>query len=794
MASDRWDAIDRVWHAVLARPEPEREAAIAELCAGDEALRHDVESLFRHLARASAAGFGAATATRHTSLVGRQIGPYSVHALLGAGGMGEVYQARDTTLGREVAIKIVPDAWLASPERRARFDREAWLLASLNHPNVGAIYGVHESDGIRALVLELVDGETLAERIARHATASQPRRGLPVAEVRQLAGQIAEAIEAAHERGIIHRDLKPSNIKVTTDGRVKVLDFGLARAVDAGGSGADLGTAPTTPADATIEGALMGTPAYMSPEQARGRAVDVRADVWGFGCVLYEMLTGAQVFTGEGLADVLANVIKAEPDWSALPADTPAALRVCLRRCLQKDVRQRFHHMGDVRLTMEGAFEAAPAGGDRTRSKPVVYVAWAATALLGIAAIVVAAVWNRGPASSAQPLATAPPVLFNPRIGGGGTATAATIQEAIDLVAPGGIVTLLPGTYAESLTINKGVTIQATGERSGVVVLAPSGTPESVVEIATTEHVALIGLTIHVPGANGIRGTGAVNLTVDRSTVLALNPPMGRSQLITVTHDPTTTGPRARAVIRSSVLDGTIQKLPPRVARPQNIAIRLVGDVDGVIERNTIRRTGGICVLVTSGTDLAGVTNVDIVDNEIDECHPVDRVGAILVGVPSVLAIHRDQAITATGLVNIVGNTFRNSSEDCVTAAVAFDTFGGRIERNRFLNFVQPCANPNTRSLPAAVWLGLQRNFRVPKVAPTVRFNDFVGNAQAGIRVAPWYAVRVDASCNFWGSERGPSGAGPGDGDVVLVGQGATPPVFLPFAKAPIARTKVAGC
>jgi hypothetical protein len=503
------------------------------------------------------------------------------------------------------------------------------------------------------------------------------------------------------------------------------------------------------------------------------------------------MLTGAEPFAGEGLADVLANVITAEPDWSAVPADTPAALIVCLRRCLQKDASQRFHHMGDVRLAMQGAFETPAMRGPRRPR--IAYVGLAAAALVGTAAIT-ASIWNRGPAGSESRSAASPPVLFFPSIGGGGSATAATIQEAIDKVALGGTVTVLPGTYTESLIIKKGLTLQATGERSGTVVLAPSGTPESVVEIATSEPVTLVGLTIHVPGANGIRGTGVVNLTVDRSRVLALNPKMGRSQLINVANDTTGTGPRARVVIRASMIDGTIQKLPPRVARPQNIAVRLVGDIDGVLERNTIRRTGGICVLVTSGADLAGVTNVDIMDNDIDECHPVDRVGAILVGVPSVLTIAPGQLITATGLVNIVGNTFRNSSEDCLTAAIAFDTFGGRIERNRFLNFVQPCANPNTRSLPGAIWLGLQQDFRLPKVAPTVRFNDFVGNAHAGVRVGPRYAVRVDATCNFWGSERGPAGAGPGDGDVVFVGRDATAPVFQPFAKAPVARTKLGGC
>jgi hypothetical protein len=801
MSPEQWDAVDRVWHAVLERPEHERPAALTELCAGDEALRHDVESLLGHLARASAAGFGAAAGAARASLIGRRIGPYAVQTLLGAGGMGEVYQAHDATLGRDVAIKILSEVWPASPERRARFDREALLLASLNHPNIGAIYGVHESDGIRALVLELVDGETLAERIARHATTSLPPRGLPIADVIMIAGQMVEAIEAAHERGIIHRDLKPANIKITADGRVKVLDFGLGRAVGAAGSVSDVADALTTAADATVDGALLGTAAYMSPEQARGRPVDTRTDIWAFGCVVYEMLAGAKAFTGDGLAEVLANVIKGEPDWTALPAQTPPALRLCLRRCLQKDARQRFHHIADVRLAMEDAFEASPRGSDSStrrghRAMRVVYVGWAATALVAIAAIAIAVVVNRNSAGSRgnSPPSAAPPVLYSPRIGGGGTATAATIQEAIDQVARGGTVTLLPGTYAEAVTIKKGLTLQATGERSGAVILAPGGSAASVVEIETTEPVTLRGLTVHVSGVSGIRGTGAVNLTVEQSVVLAVNPPMDRSHLVQVVNNSTPAGSRARAVLRQSVLDGAVAKLPPRVARPQNIAVQLVGDLDGVLERNTIRRTGGICIVVGPRTDLTGTTNVDIVNNDIDECHPVDRVAAIKVGAPSVLTLSPEKPITATGTVNIIGNTLRNSSEDCLTSAIAFDTFSGRIERNRIVNFIQPCAMPTTRNLPGAIWLGLRGNFRLPPVAPAVRFNDLAGNAHAGLRLAPNFAVRVDASCNFWGSERGPSGAGPGDGDILLVGQAATAPVFLPFATAPIARSKNGGC
>ena len=363
MTPERWQEVDRIWHAVLARPEPERAAAIAELCEGDEDLRREVESLFASLGQASAAGFAAAPglAAPVTSLIGRQLGPYTVTGLLGVGGMGEVYRAHDSTLGRDVALKILPDIWLADAERRMRFEREARLLASLNHPNIAAIYGIQESaprsalqESVRALVLELVEGETLADRLAAH------RGGLPLHEATNLAAQIVDALEAAHGRGIVHRDLKPANIKVTPDGRVKVLDFGLARAVAGEDTGGGLATSPTVTAQSTRVGVLLGTAAYMSPEQARGHSADRRADIWAFGCVFYEMITGTPAFSGSEVADVLANVLKAEPDWNALPAETPSAVRLCLQRCLQKERRERFHDIGDVRLALGGAFDQRP--------------------------------------------------------------------------------------------------------------------------------------------------------------------------------------------------------------------------------------------------------------------------------------------------------------------------------------------------------------------------------------------------------------------------------------------------
>ena len=250
-------------------------------------------------------------------LIGSSVGVYHITALLGVGGMGEVYRARDTKLGRDVAIKILPRLFTSDPDRLARFEREARVLASLNHPHIGAIYGLEDADGMRALVLELVHGETLADRIARGP--------IPLNEALTIARQIADALEAAHEKGIVHRDLKPANIKITPDGVVKVLDFGLAKAASGDAAPADLTQSPTLTVGGTREGVILGTAAYMSPEQARGRPADKRADVWAFGVVLYEMLTGRRAFEGETTSDVLAKVIEREPDWTALPAVDAAA-------------------------------------------------------------------------------------------------------------------------------------------------------------------------------------------------------------------------------------------------------------------------------------------------------------------------------------------------------------------------------------------------------------------------------------------------------------------------------------
>jgi serine/threonine-protein kinase len=283
--------------------------------------------------------------------IGSRLGHYQVTALIGEGGMGQVYQATDTKLNRQVALKILPEAFATDPDRLARFQREAQVLASLNHPGIAAIYGLEEAGDTRALVLELVEGPTLADRIAQGP--------IPLDEALPIAKQIAEALEAAHEQGIIHRDLKPANVKVKDDGTVKVLDFGLAKAFQPDASDASLSMSPTISltAAATQMGMVIGTAAYMSPEQAKGKPVDKRADTWAFGAVLYEMLCGKKPFVGDDVSDTLALVLKFEPEWDALPADTPPRLHQLIQTCLQKNPKQRVQAIGDVRLAMEGAFE-----------------------------------------------------------------------------------------------------------------------------------------------------------------------------------------------------------------------------------------------------------------------------------------------------------------------------------------------------------------------------------------------------------------------------------------------------
>src|SRR5947207_3435342 len=268
-------------------------------------------------------------------MIGTRLAHYEITSHLGSGGMGDVYQATDSRLGRSVAIKFLPEAFSHDSDRVARFEREARVLASLNHPHIAGIYGLEESGERKFLVMELVSGETLAERIERGP--------VPVDEALQIAKQICDALEAAHEKGIVHRDLKPGNVKITPEGKVKVLDFGLAKAYEPESSNPGLSNSPTISMAATNAGVILGTAAYMAPEQARGRTVDKRADIWAFGVVLHEMLTGERAFAGDDVQDTFVAIMRDEPDWARLPATLPPALGTYIKRCLHKDPRQRVH-------------------------------------------------------------------------------------------------------------------------------------------------------------------------------------------------------------------------------------------------------------------------------------------------------------------------------------------------------------------------------------------------------------------------------------------------------------------
>ena len=417
MTGERWPRVKALFEAAADRPASERDAFLAAETGDDERLRREVESLLasdasdtsllEKLPAAHApvlAGLLAEDwtapepATPAAALPsGLRLGPYDIVALLGAGAMGEVYRARDTKLNRDVALKVLPARFALDPDYRARFTREAHLLATLNHPHIGAIYGLEESSGSHALVLELVDGPTLADRIAVGPLSRE--------EALTIASQIAEAVEAAHEKGIIHRDLKPANIKIAPDGVVKVLDFGLARVWD-GAPHADLAASPRLTASGIGGQTLLGTPTYMSPEQARGQSLDRRTDIWSFGCVLYEMLTGGPPFAGDTISDTLAATLEHEPDYSRLAADTPAPIRRLLRRCLEKDRKRRLDSAAAVRLEIDdavAAVEAEATAGKTTASRRTTVGVVALVGSVAVATFVTWALLRPAPAAPVLP-------------------------------------------------------------------------------------------------------------------------------------------------------------------------------------------------------------------------------------------------------------------------------------------------------------------------------------------------------------------------------------------------------
>ncbi len=354
MKPERWQEIERLYHLAREKANEERAAFLEQACAGDDAIRKEVESLLA--CRTEAAAFIETPALERVTqtLTGRSLLHYRIGQKIGQGGMGVVYRACDERLHREVAIKMLPDSFASDPERKARFEREARLLATLNTPGIAAIYGLEQAEGWLFLVLELVEGITLAERL---------RKGpLPVDKAVDICRQVAEGLEAAHERGVIHRDLKPANIMLTQDGKVKILDFGLAKAFEPDPVAADLSDTHAITDRVSRPGVILGTAAYMSPEQAKGRKVDKRTDIWAFGCLLFECLTGKRAFPGDTITEVIAKILEVEPYWEALPAATPAVVRSLLRKCLQKDAGRRLRDIADGRMEMlEGLPEPEPA-------------------------------------------------------------------------------------------------------------------------------------------------------------------------------------------------------------------------------------------------------------------------------------------------------------------------------------------------------------------------------------------------------------------------------------------------
>jgi eukaryotic-like serine/threonine-protein kinase len=397
MQKDLWQRAEELFHNALEHSPEARRAFLDKACGKDTALQRQVETLLSQDEQAGSfleKPVLAGAMVEESLMIGKTLGHYQIISQIGKGGMGEVFQAKDQKLGRDVALKVLPDEFAREADRVARFQREAKVLASLNHPYIAAIYGLEEFSGTNFLVLELVEGQTLADRIKAGP--------ITVEAALKIAVQIAEGLEAAHEKGIIHRDLKPANIKVAPEGKVKVLDFGLAKAFTREATEVNLTNSPTLSDIATQQGMILGTAAYMSPEQARGRLVDKRADIWAFGCILFEMLTGKAAFPGKDVTDILAAVIRSEPEWNSLPANLHWRLREIVESCLKKDAADRCHDIADVRLGIQKAI-AEPSGVSKPgipadhRTKLRTILPWVSASIVLTAIIVAWAAWRLKP-------------------------------------------------------------------------------------------------------------------------------------------------------------------------------------------------------------------------------------------------------------------------------------------------------------------------------------------------------------------------------------------------------------
>jgi serine/threonine-protein kinase len=471
---ERWLQIEGIFHGALEREPHERVSFLDRSCGDDSWLRGKVEALLRShdvagsflKSPASPGEFPPVRTSASAAFVGQHLGSYELTEHLGSGGMGDVYRARDTQLKRSVAIKVLPQEFSRDPDRVARFQREAIALAALNHPNIAAIHDLDEIDGTRFLVLEFVEGETLAARLKRGP--------LPTRQSLEVCRQVAEGLEGAHARGVQHRDLKPDNIQITPDGRVKLLDFGLAKVLADENEGKEPTGFPNLTQWNTKPGMILGTAHYLSPEQARGQQPDKRTDIWAFGCVLFEALTGKQVFPGETIMDVVVSILKSEPNWELLPPDVPSSVQSLLRRCLQKEAAHRLSDIAHARMTLEDVLADAPP---KTRKKSP---SWAVVAAVAVIAAVLAGVlaWNYRPSVPA-------------------TASTAGLAAALPVppVSPDAATSF-------SFTLPAGQQISRTLQ--GAIAISPDG--ESVVYVSNDRlHLYRISekQTSPIPGTNG---------------------------------------------------------------------------------------------------------------------------------------------------------------------------------------------------------------------------------------------------------------------------------------------------
>jgi serine/threonine protein kinase len=497
VTGDRDRALERICQDALERPAAERADFLVKACAGNEGLRREAEALLAHdgtdesfLATPAFAVAARALITAGPALAaGQQFGPYTIVSRLGAGGMGEVYRARDHTLRRDVAIKVLPLLFTSDPGRLARFESEARVLGSLNHPNIATIHGLEYVDGVHALVLEVVEGETLAERMHAAAGHRPARAGLPLADALTIARQVAEALEAAHEQGVVHRDLKPANVKIRPDGVVKVLDFGLAKTLTVA---PDVSLSPTVMG--TDAGVIVGTAPYMSPEQATRGEVDRRSDIFAFGSLLYEMLTGRQAFDGGSAPEIVARVIEHEPDWSALPTTTPPPVRRLLARCLDKDLRRRLQHIGDARVELEDALSGTSAEQTATVAplRPRVRLrSLAAIASIVVLVAVGALLWNARMTSPGQ---TVPTRISRTSIAS--TGAAAVFLYSGLAITPDGTRVVYVGNKGTQLFVRRLDRDEPTPLATGIpstVFLSPDGQWVGFSDRAMLRKVALSG-------------------------------------------------------------------------------------------------------------------------------------------------------------------------------------------------------------------------------------------------------------------------------------------------------------